>query len=304
MNASNSTDLHTDPNLFSGLDVYAVAGNPISHSKSPLIHQHFAEQAQQQIHYGRLQPDLSGFVVAAKSFFAAGGKGMNVTVPFKLDAQALADVLTSRAQLAGAVNTLWIQDGKMYGDNTDGAGLVRDLLAQGLVLNSARILLVGAGGAARGVIGPLLERAPKCLVIANRSNAKADELVKIFADLAGKHEVALESRTLADLENPAITQYPFDLVINATAAGLTDESPLSAKAAGNIFVPSSFAYDMVYGKTTALMQQALQRGARVSDGLGMLVEQAADAFLLWRGANLALAIDPRAVLAKLRSSFS
>lgn len=304
MNASNSTDLHTDPNLFSGLDVYAVAGNPISHSKSPLIHQHFAEQAQQQIHYGRLQPDLKGFAVAAKSFFAAGGKGMNVTVPFKLDAQALADVLTSRAQLAGAVNTLWIEDGKMYGDNTDGAGLVRDLLAQGLALNSARILLVGAGGAARGVIGPLLEQAPKCLVIANRSNAKADELVKIFADLAGKYEVALESRTLADLENPAITQYPFDLVINATAAGLTDESPLSAKAAGNIFVPSSFAYDMVYGKTTALMQQALQRGARVSDGLGMLVEQAADAFLLWRGANLALAIDPRAVLAKLRSSFS
>jgi shikimate dehydrogenase len=301
MSTPASTSLNTDPRLFSGLDVYAVAGNPISHSKSPLIHQHFAEQAKQQMHYGRLQPEPDGFAAAAKSFFATGGKGMNVTVPFKLDAQALADTLTSRAQLAGAVNTLWIEEGKVYGDNTDGAGLVRDLLAQGLVLHSARILLLGAGGAARGVIGPLLEQSPKCLVIANRSNAKADELVKIFADLAAKHEVALESRTVADLENSTVTQYPFDLVINATAAGLSDESPLSMKAVANIFVPSSFAYDMVYGKTTAFMQQALQRGARVSDGLGMLVEQAADAFLIWRGSNLAAAIDPRAVLAKLRS---
>jgi shikimate dehydrogenase len=301
MNVPTSIDLHTDPSLFPGVDVYAVAGNPISHSKSPVIHQRFAEQSAQQMHYGRLQPEMGAFAAAAKSFFAAGGKGMNVTVPFKLDAQGLADVLTSRAQLAGAVNTLWIQDGKIYGDNTDGAGLVRDLLAQGLALNSARILLVGAGGAARGVIGPLLEQSPKCLVITNRSTAKADELVKIFADLAAKHEVALESRTLADLENPSITQYPFDLVINATAAGLTDESPLSAKAVSHVFVPGSFAYDMVYGKTTTFMQQALQRGARVSDGLGMLVEQAADAFLMWRGAKLAASIDPRAVLAKLRS---
>jgi shikimate dehydrogenase len=301
MNTPASTSLNSNPALFSGLDVYAVAGNPISHSKSPLIHQHFAQQAKQQMHYGCLQPELDGFAVAAKSFFAAGGKGMNVTVPFKLDAQALAGTLTSRAQLAGAVNTLWLQDGKIFGDNTDGAGLVRDLLAQGLALHNARILLLGAGGAARGVIGPLLEQSPKCLVIANRSNAKADELVKIFADLAAKHEVALESRTLMDLENSVITQYPFDLVINATAAGLSDESPLSMKAVSNIFVPSSFAYDMVYGKTTAFMQQALQRGARVSDGLGMLVEQAADAFLLWRGAKLAASIDPRAVLAKLRS---
>ena len=226
---------------------------------------------------------------------------MNVTVPFKLDAQSFADQLTTRAQLAGAVNTLWFKDGKIHGDNTDGAGLVRDLLAQGIALHESRILLLGAGGAARGVIGPLLDQSSKCLVIANRSSAKADELVKIFANLAASKEVALESRTLADLENSEKTPYSFDLVINATAAGLSDESPLSALAVGNIFTPSSFAYDMVYGKTTAFMQQALQRGARISDGLGMLVEQAADAFLLWRGANLANQIDPRAVLAKLRS---
>ncbi|MEI6182098.1 MAG: shikimate dehydrogenase [Polynucleobacter sp.] len=301
MNPLNPADLHTDPRLFVGTDVYAVTGNPISHTKSPDIHRRFAEQAKQKIHYGRLQPEMNTFSVAAKSFFDAGGKGMSVTVPFKLDAQTFADVLTSRAQLAGAVNTLWIKDGKIYGDNTDGAGLVRDLLAQGIALHQSRILLLGAGGAARGVIGPLLQQSPKCLVIANRSNAKADELVKLFADLAASAEVAIESRTLLELENATKTPYPFDLVINATAAGLTDESPLSAQAVANIFVPSSFAYDMVYGKSTAFMQQALQKGARVSDGLGMLVEQAADAFLLWRGEQLATAIDPRAVLAKLRS---
>ena len=301
MSSTDTASLHTDPSLFAGVDVYAVAGNPISHSKSPSIHQWFAEQANQRMHYGRLQPEIDSFAQAAKAFFTAGGKGMNVTVPFKLDAQNLADVLTPRAQLAGAANTLWKTEGKIFGDNTDGAGLVRDLLAQGIALHSARILLIGAGGAARGVMGPLLEQSPKSLIIANRSSAKADELVKLFADLAGSKEVALESRTLADLEDVAKTQYPFDLVINATAAGLTDDSPLTPEAVANIFVPSSFAYEMVYGKTTAFMQQALQRGARVSDGLGMLVEQAADAFLLWRGAQLASAIDPRAVLAELRS---
>ena len=301
MNLNSSADLQIDPSHHLGLDVYAVVGNPISHSKSPLIHQQFAQQAKQAIHYGRLQPEVDGFTKAAKTFFATGGKGMNVTVPFKLDAQSFADQLTTRAQLAGAVNTLWFKDGKIHGDNTDGAGLVRDLLAQGIALHESRILLLGAGGAARGVIGPLLDQSPKCLVIANRSSAKADVLVKIFANLAASKEVALESRTLDDLENSEKTPYSFDLVINATAAGLSDESPLSALAVANIFTPSSFAYDMVYGKTTAFMQQALQRGARISDGLGMLVEQAADAFLLWRGANLANQIDPRAVLAKLRS---
>ena len=300
MSSHTSIDLHTDPSIYSGVDVYAVAGNPITHSKSPAIHQRFAQQAGQQMYYGRLQPELDSFAQAAKSFFAAGGKGMNVTVPFKLDAQVLADQVTARAQLAGAVNTLWMVDGKIHGDNTDGAGLVRDLLAQGIAIGKSRILLLGAGGAARGVIGPLLEHSPKSVVIANRSSAKADELVGLFANLAATKEVAIESRTLTDLEDAQKTQHPFDLVINATAAGLSDQSPLSAQAVSNVFMPSSFAYDMVYGKTTAFMQQALQRGARISDGLGMLVEQAADAFLLWRGTQLASKIDPRSILAELR----
>ena len=150
------------------------------------------------------------------------------------------------------------------------------------------------------MIGPLLEQSPKSVVIANRSSAKADELIGLFANLAASKEVAIESRTLADLEDTQKTQHPFDLVINATAAGLSDQSPLSAQAVSNVFMPSSFAYDMVYGKTTAFMQQALQRGARISDGLGMLVEQAADAFLLWRGTQLASKIDPRSILAELR----
>lgn len=302
MNPAHSNDLHTDPNQFPGVDVYAVAGNPITHSKSPAIHKRFSEQSNQKMHYGRLQPALDEFATTAQSFFAAGGQGMNVTVPFKLDAQAFADELTPRAKLAGAVNTLRIENGKIFGDNTDGAGLVRDLLAQGIQTQGARILLLGAGGAARGVLGPLLEQAPKELIIANRSNAKADELVQLFAKLATVHQAVLQSLTLSDLEDISKTASHFDLIINATAAGLSDVSPISDIAASNIFIPQSFAYDMVYGKVTAFMQQALHRGSRVSDGLGMLVEQAADAFLIWRGEHLNEVIDPRAVLAELRAS--
>jgi shikimate dehydrogenase len=302
MSQVTSAQLHTDPTQFPGVDVYAVAGNPISHSKSPDIHKRFAEQSNQKMYYGRLQPELGEFKTAAQTFFATGGKGMNVTVPFKLDAQALADVLTPRAQLAGAVNTLRIENGKIYGDNTDGAGLVRDLLAQGIQIQGSRILLLGAGGASRGVLGPLLEQSPKKLVIANRSNAKTDELVRLFSDLAASLDVVLQAVTLSDLEDASKITSPFDLIINATAAGLSNESPISDTAASNIFTPQSFAYDMVYGKVTTLMQQALHRGARVSDGLGMLVEQAADAFLIWRGAQFSDAIDSRAVLAELRTS--
>ena len=300
MNSLHPNSLHTNPHDFPGVDVYAVAGNPIAHSRSPQIHHRFAQQAQQSMHYGLLEIELEHFSHAAQSFFAAGGKGMNVTVPFKLNALSFADILTPRAQLAGAVNTLQIQDGKIIGDNTDGAGLLRDLHAQGIQIQGKRILLLGAGGAARGVLGPLLEQSPRQFVIANRTNFKADELVALFGELARMHQVKLESCELTALEDEKM-YLPFDLVINASSAGLGDQSPLSSKAASNLFVPSSFAYDMVYGKTTVFMQQALHNGARVSDGLGMLVEQAADAFLLWRGAQLSQMIDPRAILAELRS---
>ncbi len=217
--------LDTDPSQFSGLDVYAVVGHPISHSKSPQIHTQFAQQSKQAIHYGYLEAPLDGFIQTAKAFFTAGGKGLNVTVPFKLDAKVFADILTPRAELAGAVNTLWLQSGKIHGDNTDGAGLVRDLLAQGIRLQDARILLVGAGGAARGVLGPLLDQKPQALVIANRSPDKAQDLGKLFAEKAKMQNVDLLIRSLDDLENSAITNTPFDLVVNASAAGLTDESP-------------------------------------------------------------------------------
>jgi shikimate dehydrogenase len=296
-------ELLVNPADFSGVDVYAVAGNPIAHSKSPSIHRRFAEQTAQAMHYGTLMPELGTFTTVAKAFFAAGGKGMNVTVPFKLDAQALADVLTPRAALAGAVNTLWQQDGVLHGDNTDGAGLVRDLQAQGIVLSNASICILGAGGAARGVLGPLLEQKPKSIVIANRSIDKAEELQTAFQGLADAHGVLLRVSPVDALGSQS-DHAAIDLIINATAAGLSNDSPISDAIAKRIFRPTAFAYDMVYGKVTHFMQQAINQGCRVSDGLGMLVEQAADAFLLWRGPSLATQLDVRAVLDELRKALA
>jgi shikimate dehydrogenase len=300
---SMPSELQTNPADFSGVDVYAVAGNPIAHSKSPAIHRRFAEQTGQAMHYGTLMPQLGEFAKAAKAFFAAGGKGMNITVPFKLDAQALADVLTPRAELAGAVNTLWQHEGLLYGDNTDGAGLVRDLQAQGIVLTNASICILGAGGAARGVLGPLLEQKPQSIVIANRSIDKAQDLQKVFQAMADAHGVLLTACPVDALESQA--QYAaIDLIINATAAGLSNDSPISDAIAQQILRPTVFAYDMVYGKITHFMQQAINQGCRVSDGLGMLVQQAADAFLLWRGAELAQQLNARAVLDELRKELA
>jgi len=300
---SKPSELQTNPADFSGVDVYAVAGNPIAHSKSPEIHRRFAEQTGQAMHYGTLMPQLGEFAKAAKAFFATGGKGMNVTVPFKLDAQALANVLTPRAELAGAVNTLWQQDGVLHGDNTDGAGLVRDLQAQGIALTNASICILGAGGAARGVLGPLLEQKPKSILIANRSIDKAQDLQTAFQGLADAHGVVL---TVCPVD--ALGSKPdhavIDLIINATAAGLSNDSPISDAIAQQILRPTVFAYDMVYGKVTHFMQQAINQGCRVSDGLGMLVQQAADAFLLWRGAELAQQLNARAVLDELRKELA
>jgi shikimate dehydrogenase len=300
---SKPSELQTNPADFSGADVYAVAGNPIAHSKSPTIHRRFAEQTGQAMHYGTLMPELGEFAKAANTFFAAGGKGMNVTVPFKLDAQALADILTPRAALAGAVNTLWQQDGVLHGDNTDGAGLVRDLQAQGIALANASICILGAGGAVRGVLGPLLEQKPQSIIIANRSIDKAQDLQQAFQAMADAHGVLL---TVCPVD--ALGSQPqhaaIDLIINATAAGLSNDSPLSDAIAQQILRPTVFAYDMVYGKVTHFMQQAINQDCRVSDGLGMLVEQAADAFLLWRGAELAQQLNARAVLDELRQALA
>jgi shikimate dehydrogenase len=300
---SKPSELQTNPADFSGVDVYAVAGNPIAHSKSPVIHRRFAQQTAQAMHYGMLMPELGEFARAANTFFAAGGKGMNVTVPFKLDAQALADVLTPRAKLAGAVNTLWKYEGLLYGDNTDGAGLVRDLQAQGIALANASICILGAGGAVRGVLGPLIEQKPQSIIIANRSIDKAQDLQQAFRALADAHGVLL---TVCPVD--ALGSQPqhaaIDLIINATAAGLSNDSPLSDAIAQQILRSTVFAYDMVYGKITHFMQQAINQGCRVSDGLGMLVEQAADAFLLWRGAELAQQLNARVVLDELRQALA
>ncbi len=300
---SKPSEMQINPADFSGEDVYAVAGNPIAHSKSPAIHRRFAQQTAQAMHYGTLMPELGEFAKVAKAFFAAGGKGMNVTVPFKLDAHALADVLTPRAKLAGAVNTLWQHEGLLYGDNTDGTGLVRDLQAQGIALSNASICILGAGGAVRGVLGPLIEQKPQSIIIANRSIDKAQDLQQAFQAMADAHGVLLAVCPIDALGSQP-KHAAIDLIINATAAGLSNDSPLSDAIAQQILRPTVFAYDMVYGKITHFMQQAINQCCRVSDGLGMLVEQAADAFLLWRGAALAQQLNARAVLDELRKELA
>lgn len=267
-------------------DRYAVFGNPIGHSKSPAIHAAFAEQTKQALTYEALLAPVEDFAGSVAAFRRAGGKGANVTVPFKEEAYALAHRLTPRAQRAGAVNTLVLSAADILGDNTDGAGLVRDIEHNlGRSLTGQRILLLGAGGATRGAIAPLLDRSPVSLAIANRTAAKAAALAAEFADLA-----PLTGCGFADLAGQS-----FDIVINATAASLAGEAlPLPP----GLFAPGSLAYDMMYGKAdTPFMAQARQQGAaRVADGLGMLVEQAAEAFFVWRG----LRPDTAPILSDLR----
>lgn len=260
-------------------DLYCVFGNPVAHSKSPVIHSAFAAATGQVLRYeARLAP-VDGFSQAVADFVAAGGKGANVTVPFKEEACRLSDRLSERAARAGAVNTLTFRDGEILGDNTDGAGLVGDLTRNlDCPLAGRRILLVGAGGAARGVIAPLLAAQPAALFIANRSADKARTLAAAFADLA-----AIEAGSFADTAGRC-----FDLVINATSASLAGaELPLPS----GLFSADSLAYDMMYGKgETPFLVQARQQGAaRQADGLGMLVEQAAEAFFVWRGVRPATA---------------
>lgn len=265
---------------------YVVIGNPIAHSKSPDIHARFAAQTQQHLDYARLLAPLDGFAAAVRDFVAQGGQGANVTVPFKLDAHALATRLTARARAAGAVNTLHFTGDDILGDNTDGIGLVADIVRNaGVVIAGKKVLLLGAGGAARGVVLPLLAEQPAELVIANRTPATAEELVRQFT-AQGPVRAALFAQL----------QQPFDIVINATSASLSAAvPPISA----SVFQGATLAYDMMYGaQPTVFLQFAATHGALVRDGLGMLVEQAAESFFLWRGVRP----DTAPVLAALRAA--
>jgi shikimate dehydrogenase len=273
----------------SNSDRYVVIGNPIAHSKSPDIHARFAAQTGQAIVYDRLLAPLDGFASTVRTFIDSGGKGANVTVPFKLEAFELANELTDRARAAGAVNTLVFRGQRsdacrIIGDNTDGVGLVTDIVKSASVdLSGKHILLLGAGGAARGVVLPLLRERPARLVIANRTSEKAQELAQHFAIHGSVDASAID--TLQD---------KFDIVINATSASLSaDLPPISPR----VFGADTLAYDMMYGKEpTVFMRFAQEYGAQARDGLGMLVEQAAEAFFVWRGVRP----DTAPVLRELR----
>ena len=253
------------------LDRYAVIGNPIAHSKSPDIHAAFALQTGHSMQYERLLAPLDGFDSTLRGFIAAGAAGANITVPFKLEAHALATSLSERAHAAGAVNTLIFDGSEIAGDNTDGIGLVTDIVCNaGLQLQNKRILLLGAGGAARGVLLPLLQQQPSQLVIANRSHDKAVTLASQFAPHG-----AIQAIRFAQLDGI------FDVVINATAASLADALP---PISPELFAVHTLAYDMMYAAVpTIFLRFAAAAGAQTRDGLGMLVEQAAESFFLWRG---------------------
>jgi shikimate dehydrogenase len=263
-------------------------GNPIAHSKSPVIHRLFAEQTGERLVYEALLVNRDAFAQAIALFLIKGGKGLNVTVPFKQEAWELADQLSDRARRARAVNTLLMTDeGGLFGDNTDGIGLIRDLTQNlGFELRDKNILLLGAGGAARGVLGPLLEQEPAAVHIANRTAERALELADAYADVGPVSGSGLED----------IEPLRYDLIINATAAGLHGQVPDLPEG---LIGADTWCYDMMYGsEPTAFMRYATQRGSRhCFDGLGMLVEQAAESFRLWRGVSP----DTAPVIAALRN---
>ena len=257
------------------IDRYAVMGNPIGHSKSPAIHSAFAEHTGQQMAYTSILVEIGGLSDAVAAFRANNGRGLNITVPFKQDAFQIASRLSPRAQLAGAVNTLVLEaDGGIRGDNTDGAGLVRDLRSNhGIAIAARRLLLIGAGGAARGIIGPLLECRPAELVIVNRTAARAEQLAARFDNT----DIAVSGYGFKQLP-----EHAFDLLINATSASLQGEAPPLPESA---IAADAVSYDLMYAdQPTAFMRWAAERSSGPSvDGLGMLVEQAAESFQLWRG---------------------
>jgi shikimate dehydrogenase len=261
--------------MTTSLDRYAVFGQPIKHSKSPRIHQLFAEQTGQNLLYTAQEVSAEQFTVTTEAFFAQGGKGLNCTVPLKELAWAWTTHKTERAALAKAVNTLALQvDGSVLGDNTDGCGLVRDLLVNhGIALLGKRILLLGAGGASRGILLPLLEQSPACVVIANRTTDKAVQLAAEFA-----HKGCVSGCGFAEL----IDYAPFDVILNATSASLSGQLPPLPEG---LLAEQGVCYDLAYGnEPTAFVRWGHEHHAAKSlDGLGMLVEQAAEAFFIWRG---------------------
>ena len=261
-------------------DRYAVIGNPVSHSKSPWIHAQFARACGEDMEYGALEAPPEGFVAAVEKFRAAGGKGLNVTLPFKEQAFRYCVGTSARAAAAQAVNTLLLDREAPYGDNTDGLGLVRDLTVNlSRRIAGTQVLLLGAGGAAQGVLAPLALERPAGIVIANRTLPRAAALAARVPGAAACGYDALAGRA-------------FDLVVNATSAGLSGELPPLPRG---LFRPGALAYDMVYGRDTEFLAMARAAGAAASDGAGMLVEQAAESFFLWRGRRP----DTRAVLAEL-----
>lgn len=275
------------------MDTYCVMGNPVEHSKSPWIHARFAQLTGQDLRYEKRLVAVDGFAQAVRTFHEQGGKGCNVTVPFKFESPALATKLTPRAQLAQASNTLRFDAGDITGDNTDGVGLVNDIERNaGVPLRGLEVLLVGAGGAAAGVLGPLIEAKPWRVIVANRTAAKAQELVSRHGALAREQGVEVTSCELASIP------VSFDVVVNATAASLSGSG---VPFPPSVFKRGALAIDMMYGPAAAgFVAWAQQHGAMARDGLGMLVEQAAEAFLFWRGIR-----PPSAsVLAELRATLA
>lgn len=271
------------------MDRYCVLGNPVEHSRSPWIHARFAQLTGQQLEYGRRLAPLDGFAQTVQAFRTEGGKGCNVTLPFKFEAAALATELTPRAQLAQACNTLRFDGGRVLADNTDGIGLVNDILHNAGVRIAGRdVLIVGAGGGAAGILGPLIEAGPHRIVVCNRTLQKAQVLVERHAATASAHGVALSACALDAVDGA------FDIVINASASSLAGAQ---VPVPGTVLKPGALACDMMYGPAAqGFMQWAREHAAVPRDGLGMLVEQAAEAFLLWRGVR-----PPSApVLAELR----
>lgn len=262
------------------MDRYVVIGNPVSHSKSPLIHAEFARQTGQKLSYQTLLADTDKFAATVEKFFAEGGKGANVTVPFKQEAHALAKHLTVEADTAGAVNTLYLDaSGDLCGHNTDGVGLVQDVTVNhGGILAGKSILILGAGGATRGILQPFLSQGPASICIANRTVSKAETLAAGFAALASGHGV----QSLQACGFDGLAGQTFDWVFNATSASLQGDLP---PLPDDLVTPASWCYDLMYSsELTPFCQWAQDRGVmQVMDGLGMLVEQAAESFALWRG---------------------